>query len=172
MSKTQVGIYRLFKLGRLDGSKFDKSVKRLEADLHPVHHNYANQVNENSEKNGLFYELDETATDKYWNGQPYKADTAKAGKATTDLGTGTSDGGKGKNADETKAGKAGKEGKAGKDDTAKAGKAADGKDPDLDLIGDAKKEKMAELRAKYLEVTKEEAIPTWGIKKLKEQIAF
>lgn len=147
MSKSVVGIYRLYKLGKMEGNKFDKSIKKLQADLHPVHHEYADQVNENSEKNGMSYELDETATDKYWNGEPYREGEAKAPKAAKD----------------PKQSKQLTVAKAKKDDP-------EGKDPDLDLTGDAKKEKMAELRSEYLEITKEEAIPTWGVKKLKEQI--
>lgn len=155
MSKQQVGIYRLYKLGKLSGTAFDKSIKKLEADLHPVHHDYAEQINRQSELNGLFYEKDEEATDKYWNGEPYRGDAKKA-KAKNALGEGSKDA----------------EGKKGTDAKGKtpAPAAEKGKDADLDLVGDAKKAKMDELRTMYLDITKNEAIPTWGIKKLKEQI--
>lgn len=68
----QVGIYRLFKLGRLAGNTFDTTIKVLDADLHPVHHDYADKINAQSEMNGLLYEYDEKATKLYWDKKPYK----------------------------------------------------------------------------------------------------
>jgi hypothetical protein len=68
----QVGIYKLYKLGRLSGSSFDTSIKVLDMDLHPVHHEYAKKINENSAINGLLYEEDEKATKLYWEKKPYK----------------------------------------------------------------------------------------------------
>lgn len=68
----QVGIYRLYKLGRLAGNRFDTSIKVLDADLHPAHHEYADKINSQSEMNGLLYELDEKATKLYWDKKPYR----------------------------------------------------------------------------------------------------
>jgi hypothetical protein len=68
----QVGIYRLYKLGRLSGASFDKSIKVLERDLHPIHHEYADNINANCAINGLLYELDENATKLYWDKKPYE----------------------------------------------------------------------------------------------------
>ena len=68
----QVGIYKLYKLGRLSGNAFDKSIKVLDADLHPVHHDYADKINAQSNINGLLYEYDEKATKLYWDKKPYK----------------------------------------------------------------------------------------------------
>lgn len=69
----EVGIYKLYKLGRLSNTKFDKTIKIVERDLHPVHHDYADKINAQSEINGLLYELDEKATKLYWDKKPYKA---------------------------------------------------------------------------------------------------
>jgi hypothetical protein len=71
----QVGVYRLYKLGRLTGSSFDTSIKVLERELHPIHHEYAEKINSQSSINGLLYELDEKATKLYWDKKPY--DTVK-----------------------------------------------------------------------------------------------
>lgn len=72
MSTTQlVGIYRLYKLGRMSGNKFDKNIKVIDRDLHPVHHSFAKESNANSEINGLLYEEDKEATKNYWNKKPY-----------------------------------------------------------------------------------------------------
>lgn len=68
-----VGIYKLHKLGRLAGNTFDKSIKVLDRDVHPVHHDYADKINAQSEMNGLLYEYDEKATKLYWDKKPYKA---------------------------------------------------------------------------------------------------
>lgn len=73
MSTTQlVGIYRLYKLGRMSGNKFDKNIKVIDRDLHPVHHSFAEDSNSNSEINGLLYEEDKEATKLYWAKKPYK----------------------------------------------------------------------------------------------------
>lgn len=72
MSTTQlVGIYRLYKLGRMSGNKFDRDIKVIDRDLHPVHHEFAETSNSNSDINGLLYVEDKEATKKYWNKQPY-----------------------------------------------------------------------------------------------------
>jgi hypothetical protein len=69
---SEVGIYKLYKLGRLNGSKFDTGIKVLERDLHVIHHNYAENINAHSDLNGLFYELDEKATKLYKEKKPFK----------------------------------------------------------------------------------------------------
>ncbi len=69
----QVGIYKLFKLGRLSGTVFTTDIKVLERDLHVVHHDYAEKINSQSTINGLWYELDEKATKLYWEKKPFKA---------------------------------------------------------------------------------------------------
>jgi len=68
----QVGIYKLYKLGRLSGTNFSTDIKVLDRDLHPVHHDYAERINEHSTINGLMYEIDEKATKLYWSKKPYK----------------------------------------------------------------------------------------------------
>ena len=67
-----VGVYRLFKLGRLTGNTFDKGIKVLERDLHVIAHDYAEKVNDFSLINGLFYEYDEKASKLYWDKKPFK----------------------------------------------------------------------------------------------------
>lgn len=75
MSTTQlVGIYRLFKLGRMNGKTFDKDIKVKDRDLHPVHHSFAEESNSNYRINGLWYEEDKEATKLYWAKKPYKAE--------------------------------------------------------------------------------------------------
>lgn len=74
LENQQVGIYNLYKLGRMSGNQFDKNIKVLERSLHPVHHSFAEQSNANSHINGLFYEEDKEATKKYWNKQPYESE--------------------------------------------------------------------------------------------------
>jgi len=69
----QVGVYKLYKLGRLSGSSFDPSIKVLERDLHVVHHEYAEKINSQSNINGLLYEEDAKATKLYWEKKPFKA---------------------------------------------------------------------------------------------------
>lgn len=72
MSQTQlVGIYRLYKLGRMNGKTFDTSIKVIDRDLHPVHHSFAEDSNSNSEINGLLYVEDKEATKLYWQKKPY-----------------------------------------------------------------------------------------------------
>ena len=73
MSTTQlVGIYRLYKLGRMSGNKFDKNIKVIDRDLHPVHHSFVEESNANSQINGLLYEEDKESTKLYWAKQPYR----------------------------------------------------------------------------------------------------
>lgn len=73
MSQTQlVGIYRLYKLGRMNGKTFDTSIKVIDRDLHPVHHSFAEDSNSNSAINGLLYVEDKEATKLYWQKKPYK----------------------------------------------------------------------------------------------------
>lgn len=79
-----VGIYRLYKLGRMSGNKFDKNIKVIDRDLHPVHHSFAEDSNSNSHINGLLYEEDKVATKKYWNKEPY--DNVKEYAKFEDLG--------------------------------------------------------------------------------------
>jgi len=69
----QVGIYKLYKLGRLSGENFDPTIKVLERDLHVVHHEYAEKINAQSNINGLLYEEDVKATKLYWEKKPFKA---------------------------------------------------------------------------------------------------
>jgi len=66
-----VGIYRLFKLGRIGGNLFTKDIKVPERDLHPVHHSFAEESNANHKINGLWYEEDKKATELYWQKKPY-----------------------------------------------------------------------------------------------------
>jgi hypothetical protein len=72
-NEQQVGVYKLHKLARMSNTTFDKSIKVLERDLHPVHHDYADKINAQSEINGLLYEYDDKATKLYWDKKPYKA---------------------------------------------------------------------------------------------------
>lgn len=72
-NEQQVGIYKLYKLARMSNTTFDKSIKVLERDVHPIHHEYADKVNAQAEINGLWYEFDEKATKLYWDKKPYKA---------------------------------------------------------------------------------------------------
>lgn len=66
-----VGIYRLFRLGRMGGNLFTKDIKVPERDLHPVHHSFAEDSNFNHKINGLWYEEDKKATELYWQKKPY-----------------------------------------------------------------------------------------------------
>lgn len=68
----EVGIYKSYRLGRLSNTTFDRTIKILERDLHPLHHDYADKINAQSNINGLLYELDEKATKLYWDKKPYK----------------------------------------------------------------------------------------------------
>lgn len=153
MTKHQqaVGIYRLFKLGRLAGSnEFDPEIKKLEMDLHPIHHDYAEKVNEKATVGGLLYELDQKATDLYWEGKPYR--TGEAAKAKP-------------------------EAKAAKKEEAKAGdkvaaKAGDASKKAADIKPEDKEAEITKLKAQYLTLTGNEAPPIWGLKKLTEQIAI
>jgi len=67
-----MGVYKLHKLAR-NGNFFTKEVKvRLERDNHVIQNSYAEEINENSEINGLLYEKDEKATILYLSGKPFK----------------------------------------------------------------------------------------------------
>lgn len=154
MNKNQqaVGIYRLYKLGRLAGTnEFDPEIKKLEMDLHPVHHEYAEKINEKSAVNGVLYVLDDAATDLYWDGKPYNTAGAKAPKAAKTEGK-----------------------DAKKVDAKKADNTSDAKEKAKAAAANVKPEekdaKLAELKAEYLKLTGNEAPPIWGIKKLSEQI--
>jgi len=69
---SQMGVYRLHKLAR-NGNNFTKEVKlKIERDLHVIQNSYADEVNSNSEINGLLYEKDQKATDLYLSGKPFK----------------------------------------------------------------------------------------------------
>ena len=68
----QVGIYTLYKLGRVGENLFSLDYKTKERDLHSVHHDYANSVNETSEISGFYYELDTKATKLYHDKKPFK----------------------------------------------------------------------------------------------------
>lgn len=73
MSTTQlVGIYRLYKLGRKQGGGYDLNHKQQDRDLHPVHHDFAEESNSNSQINGLLYVEDTESTKLYWAKKPYK----------------------------------------------------------------------------------------------------
>lgn len=67
-----MGVYRLYSLGRMSGNSFNKDIKVLSRDLHVIQNEYAENVNHNSQKNGLLYEKDENATKLYLSGKPFK----------------------------------------------------------------------------------------------------
>lgn len=68
----QMGVYKLHKLAR-NGNFFTKETKvRMERDNHVIQNSYAEDVNANSEINGLLYEKDEKATQLYLSGKPFK----------------------------------------------------------------------------------------------------
>ena len=69
----QVGVYKLFKLGRGTGGLFTTQFKTLERDLHVVQHEYAEKINRFSSINGLLYEFCEKETKLYWDKKPFKA---------------------------------------------------------------------------------------------------
>lgn len=72
MSTTQlVGIYTLYKLGRMNGKEFNTDIRVKDRDLHPVHHSFAEESNANSAINGLLYVEDKEATKLYWAKKPY-----------------------------------------------------------------------------------------------------
>jgi len=95
---------------------------------------------------------------KYWNGEPYK-DAPKVEKAKAKK---TEEGGSGKGKDEnTEKGKG------------KATEGGDGK-PEVKKF-DTPEEKEAEierLRIVYKDLSGEDALPIWGIKKLTDQIGI
>lgn len=69
---SQMGVYKLHKLARV-GNHFTQEVKvRIERDNHVIQNSYAEEVNANSELNGLFYEKDEKSTELYLSGKPFK----------------------------------------------------------------------------------------------------
>ena len=69
---SQMGVYKLHKLAR-SGNYFTPEVRlKLERDNHVIQNAYADEVNANSEKNGLLYEKDEKATALYLSGKPLK----------------------------------------------------------------------------------------------------
>ena len=69
----QVGVYKLFKLGRGTGGLFTTQFKTLERDLHVVQHEYADKINHFSSINRLSYEFCEKETKLYWDKKPFKA---------------------------------------------------------------------------------------------------
>lgn len=72
MSTTQlVGIYTLYRLGRMNGKEFNTDIRVKDRDLHPVHHSFAEESNANSAINGLLYVEDKEATKLYWAKKPY-----------------------------------------------------------------------------------------------------
>lgn len=71
MENQQLGVYKLFSLGRLSGNSFDKEIKVIQRDLHVVTNDYALDVNVNSHMNGLFYEKDEKASKLYYEGKEF-----------------------------------------------------------------------------------------------------
>jgi len=69
---SQMGVYKLHKLAR-NGNFFTKETRvRMERDNHVIQNSYAEDVNSNSEINGLLYEKDEKATELYLSGKPFK----------------------------------------------------------------------------------------------------
>lgn len=77
MGNTEViGVYKLYKLGRIDGNKFDPEQKlRVERDSHLINHDFANQTNANSQINGLLYEFEKEKTELWEKGKPFKNET-------------------------------------------------------------------------------------------------
>lgn len=69
----QVGVYKLFKLGRGTGGLFTTQFKTLERDLHVVQHEYADKINHFSSINGLSYEFCKKESELYWAKKPFKA---------------------------------------------------------------------------------------------------
>lgn len=69
----QMGVYKLYKLGRLNNTSFTTEHKVLERDLHVITNEWAEFTNFNSEKNGLLYVKDENATKLYFQKKPFKA---------------------------------------------------------------------------------------------------
>lgn len=68
----QVGVYKLFKLGRGTGGLFTTQFKNLERDIHVVQHEYAEKINRFSSINGLLYEYCDKETKLYWDKKPFK----------------------------------------------------------------------------------------------------
>lgn len=66
-----MGVYKLHKLAR-NGNFFTQEVKvKLERDNHVIQNSYAEEINANSQINGLFYEKDQKATDLYLSGKSF-----------------------------------------------------------------------------------------------------
>jgi hypothetical protein len=59
-----VAVYKLFKLGRIDG-KYDSETRKLERERVVVSVEYADSINANSQTTGLFYEIQEKETVDY-----------------------------------------------------------------------------------------------------------
>lgn len=72
MKQGQVGVYKLFKLGRLNSQSFTHDFKTLERDSHVINHDYAERINKYSVMNGLHYEYDEVSDKLYWLKKPFK----------------------------------------------------------------------------------------------------
>jgi len=68
----QMGVYRLYRLGRMSNTTFNPDIKVLERDLHVIENGYAENINGNSAINGLLYEKDVNATKLYWDKKPFK----------------------------------------------------------------------------------------------------
>lgn len=72
------GVYRLHKLGRAaEGNGFDMHAKRLERNPHVVTTDYAEQINEKSEYNGLYYEFCKKESELYWAKKDFKNATTE-----------------------------------------------------------------------------------------------
>lgn len=130
MNQRQVGVYKLFKLSKKHGSKeYDLETKELERKNHVVTTAYAERINASSKSNGLFYELDEKATNDYFENAGNSKKEFTSFEEVEEKGA-------------------------------------------INLA-DANKAKEAEketLRAKYLELTGEEANKTYGVAKLTELV--
>lgn len=68
----QMGVYKLYSLGRMSEKVFSREIKVLNRDLHVITNEWAEHVNTYSEINGLLYEKDEKATKLYYEGLPFK----------------------------------------------------------------------------------------------------
>jgi hypothetical protein len=64
-------VYKLFKLAKV-GQNYSKDHKVLVRDLHVVTDKWAERINESSETNGEFYELDTEATKLYQDGKDFR----------------------------------------------------------------------------------------------------
>ena len=59
-------VANLYKLARLDGNKFAKEHKTLVRENAKVHIDWVNQVNNNWQDTGRWYEVNQELTDKYY----------------------------------------------------------------------------------------------------------